>query len=1516
MDFPGVATTNIRIIDGFSNIYWRIYTEESASATLSPEGVANGYAILKHLSRLKDLELRLRNLDCLVSCYPRRFGLWVFSATPDFESLSPLCPNGSSGESHRLLVGSASLKVSASGSTTAVELIKTLSPDPPTHAAGSSGSQKAANVAAPARPGDGQGNSAAVYASFISAVAGAICLQLIRRHNAIPLGTRTLFTAIDTNGYDSPTILNDNPASVPSLTTIRVELIPPGKLIVSLHTISQPGITRLWAPAGRLHIADAQPDTDLCLSPNGTVGRLVTTNIAQSTAPSPSLPNSHAMESETSRRMLEIKRKQWKVSVLEWLGNAGLSVDSIEDEAWVEVEVTEPFYARLAAESWRQGDSTQPPYPLKRILWPAKYCFRRTQAASPTSYHGLGDSIADDLDPLEFAEQWFLAASSRNEALSKDTDVPQAQQAKVQEMSPPKTDVLEGIESLARIPQFPDLQAASLVYPTPPDGAAAQGSSKDMFSEGSDLGPSKAQKEGSVKPSEHVSSKDRPESVVMTGFGPSRGLAVGSGFYDTIDDDDDLFGEMNEKDFGSRGISDADFSFFDEPDFGALGGDKTMEDVQDSQQQDIQVAEVEPIKSTELALAENASSSHKDTGGHEEDVKKPANDGGESKPSLHLGGSDITRNEMEGPSEHPSPEEQGQEPSPPLSPMEIKRILFSESRPDEGTQEAGRTRLDSHGPDKRSRKQSRYDPVPFQQNLRSWEQKYGADGMFWRTPATGASAPVDANGDIPTVGFPQHERKIRSVPRGQTNAASTDHGTPLSSIPVDVHSASVSSDEMSDDSSEIVSERAPSPTITTNLKRKRPISEAEESTTSSLEQLSISGDPDAAASREDNSAFLGNFLSAFSDWSLIGYFSIRQSQISPVLIRKEDQIQLAQLMVDQLTQSSLNHKLDGHVGLPDLESDAFSLRTFLEDTSVMGEIVRLDLKGYVTLQDSTIAQPTNEGLPPRQAAQRKDLKGSITKLPPPHLRVRRGKDYLELLPPAIPFWETFGLEPANGEKDILAYCIHPHNAAEGADAFLERLSLLYSSCNLGKHVRGDKLERGLGSWKVNFSGESGYFSTMQSLIALCERLGTLLSKSPPSRDNFVIYIINPFSHGAAIADICSAFLQIFQKYVGDVDRQHARQLNELVLQIIPMDFVSSPVTLVVPTQAEYLNLALEVYNRCPPRDPASSAMGCAPPVVLAEPVPKVINFRLSSERHSPLQEGKCLHLAFSRSADQRWVTAAWSDNTGSFQLALSYCLRSRGSTVSRIISDVRHEVWETTREIMDKTQARWRVLLVKTEPIDQEEVDAWTALVERHNQTKPIPVELTIFSVNTTPDLYLELPPSQIPMSVFHPQASNTPVTTPHAGAPSPDQSGNATTPTSGSITAANAPTPTEASSAEPESDSILVDVCDESWGIILSHRLSNSPHITEFRPALASGYLLRRKGISDSDGVFSMSVNLIFTQRPLSTYEILLREVLGMYRDLATLARAKGTINVQRNTLPWHIATAVRAQEMLSYVL
>lgn len=199
-----------------------------------------------------------------------------------------------------------------------------------------------------------------------------------------------------------------------------------------------------------------------------------------------------------------------------------------------------------------------------------------------------------------------------------------------------------------------------------------------------------------------------------------------------------------------------------------------------------------------------------------------------------------------------------------------------------------------------------------------------------------------------------------------------------------------------------------------------------------------------------------------------------------------------------------------------------------------------------------------------------------------------------------------------------------------------------------------------------------------------------------------------------------------------------------------------------------------------------------------------------------------------------------------------------------------------------------------------------------------MPVELTVFHVNIAPGLRLELPSTQLPVNAMNPAAS-TPVSTPYGGIPSPDQfGGSVATPASGGGQGpTNAATPTELPLLmEAESDVSLMDVCDESWAAILSHRLSNSSFMTEYRPALLSGYLLRRNGVNDNQGVVSMGLNLVHTSRPSTAHEAILREALGSYRDLATLARAKGTFHVQQNTLPWHIATAVKGQEILSYIL
>lgn len=918
----------------------------------------------------------------------------------------------------------------------------------------------------------------AIYASLMTAIAGAIGLQLVKRYNAIPLGARTYFTAIERSFYDNPTIADAEMDSIPALSTLKIELAQTGKIIVALHTVYQDGISRLLRPGSKeINLTDVQPNMDVWIAPNGTVARLITVNTTQSTVFAPK----QAKNDAAARQITEAKQRLWKSTVLEWICNIGLPVNSAEDEHWVEVEVSEPFYARLAAEHLRQMDDGQSFSPLKRILWPSKYCFRRTKATSSGLTNKSHDLANYGEDPLHFAESWIETASSRHDKPSDNSSNIQ-ETSQGQDASTTKPRYPEKIESLARVVNYPDLQNASAVYPTPPDGALVTGTIQAV--------PDSLGADGPDVNSIHTSigqTSIKHQGVIRKGsddnaaFEHMDGPEVGSGLYDT-NDDDELFGVMNDKDFGTKGITDDDFNFFDDDDdaMNDFMADKpdvelTQEDLKQASPTDAadaQMSEIE-VNADQTSLKDETLEqpvkiySPKNTNG-------PAKSEGEAKqPDTEaqvLAPKDATMHDLK------------ETISTPLSPTEVKEMLYSNT-----DVKSARDIKRNFTPaiSGRERKQSRYNAIAFKRGLTLSDQKYANAGRFFFTAKKEDTESASAVPGIPTIGIPGW-RRSRPQPAVKEEAVDTrDIGSEQSLQ----QTASESSDELSFDSSDEYSENETSSVQLSGLKRKRPLSEAEKSTTSSMEKLSIASEVENHVSKEDTVIFIGNFFSVFTDWSLVGYFSAKQSHISPVSSRKEDQMQVAQLMVDQLTQSSLSHGIDGWESVADIEHEILSLHTFLEDTTIVGETERLDLKTYVTLHDTP--QVVAETPLARPNSQRKEAKGSITKLAPAHLRIHRGRDFLEVLSTSMPFWETFGLEPASGKKNVSSYCICPRFANEEADAFLTRLALLYSSCNLGKHVRGEKLKsfvNGLGLWDIA-TGDGAYGQTIQSLRSLCEDLG-------------------------------------------------------------------------------------------------------------------------------------------------------------------------------------------------------------------------------------------------------------------------------------------------------------------------------------------------------------------------------------------------------------------------------------------
>lgn len=192
-------------------------------------------------------------------------------------------------------------------------------------------------------------------------------------------------------------------------------------------------------------------------------------------------------------------------------------------------------------------------------------------------------------------------------------------------------------------------------------------------------------------------------------------------------------------------------------------------------------------------------------------------------------------------------------------------------------------------------------------------------------------------------------------------------------------------------------------------------------------------------------------------------------------------------------------------------------------------------------------------------------------------------------------------------------------------------------------------------------------------------------------------------------------------------------------------------------------------------------------------------------------------------------------------------------------------------------------------------------------------ITLVLLAVDICPPLSLVPSDLQLASHTLNSQAAmyTTPVSTPQPIILSPDQVGNATTPASGNGPT-NAGTPTD-SAFDIDPDSSLADVTDETWGLVLSHRIHNTRSLVEHRPGLASGYIIKRGGRHDEDGIVAMSVNLLHVEK---AEEAQLEEILAMYRGLGTLARLKGLTDPVKSVLPWHVAAAVKAQEALSSLM
>lgn len=276
-------------------------------------------------------------------------------------------------------------------------------------------------------------------------------------------------------------------------------------------------------------------------------------------------------------------------------------------------------------------------------------------------------------------------------------------------------------------------------------------------------------------------------------------------------------------------------------------------------------------------------------------------------------------------------------------------------------------------------------------------------------------------------------------------------------------------------------------------------------------------------------------------------------------------------------------------------------------------VVRCTLEAYVAVADAVIEPPLLVGraaamrplAQPRRGAQPLTLNkrattstsdnagaSAIFRLKPPHIHIHRAEQALEILPPSLHFWETFGFAPCGGPKNVIGFCLHPasRQMEEAADEFLERVQCAYEGARFGTHVRGrlDASAITNGTYAVDAKGGKNLERGVKALMDTMGEFGAVLANVADELQNIVVYVVNPFEHPSAIVDICAGFVMMRRIYTRTMEGVMGARCNNLVLQVVPARFLAAKVGGVSRAQSEWHTLAGEVYNRCVPTDGVGS----------------------------------------------------------------------------------------------------------------------------------------------------------------------------------------------------------------------------------------------------------------------------------------------------------------------------------------
>ncbi|KAG8741152.1 hypothetical protein FRC10_003250 [Ceratobasidium sp. 414] len=363
------------------------------------------------------------------------------------------------------------------------------------------------------------------------------------------------------------------------------------------------------------------------------------------------------------------------------------------------------------------------------------------------------------------------------------------------------------------------------------------------------------------------------------------------------------------------------------------------------------------------------------------------------------------------------------------------------------------------------------------------------------------------------------------------------------------------------------------------------------------------------------------------------------------------------------------------------------------------------------------------------------------KLRHPKLAVGHSGQVTQMSPSVLRFWDTIGLEPVGGVKNVVAFAVFEG----GGDAeeermverWLEKAARVYESRKLGKHELGECENVKKGVVQVRWD------STTKTLLSV-------VSSLPFTTVNLVFYIILPPS-------VLSApwFQPLLLKLKSDALTDTTGNVQHIIMHLVPAAMVFDHNATPSDSRQQLEYIALSLYDRIPRTIGKRIRRQILPlsfPIHTTVHVPAFTiaraltpRFRFSMDwpdrQRETMDRHMFLHVAYGFSKSRRWLCAACVDERGEAYETKVWRVTpvpeeedegeleeepvDRGARMNKYVN----MVWHFAMTFAKRAGIEWRVVICRMGIMSVEELEAWNTCTSDnlHNVRAGIHVSVLSF---------------------------------------------------------------------------------------------------------------------------------------------------------------------------------------------